>query len=76
MREWIKCSDRLPEEGGEYLVVVEEKAGLVSKNRYVDAASNYGDYIDDYWNTWNDWKEGQEVHVTHWMPLPELPEDK
>ncbi len=75
MSEWIKCSDRLPEEGDTYLVVVEEKTGLVIKSRHVDVASNYGDYIDDYWNTWNYWKEGQEVHVTHWMPLPEPPED-
>lgn len=76
---WISVKDRLPEDGDSYLVVVKEKYDHEPEWRYhVDVASNYGDYIDGYWDTFNDWKEGQEVHVTHWMPipLPELPKEE
>lgn len=76
-KQWISVKDRLPEESAIYLVVVKEKYVFESQwNYHVDAASNYGDYIDDYWDTFIDWDEGQEVHVTHWMPLPKLPKEE
>lgn len=56
----------------EFLVVV---ANRWSKREeweyYVDAARNWGTYIDDFWDTTNDWHEGQEVHVVAYMPFPE-----
>ena len=75
--KWISVEDRLPEKGDSYLVVVKEKYPHEAKwNVHVDVASNYGHYIDDYWDTFNDWDEGQEVHITHWMPLPEPPKEE
>lgn len=74
--KWISVEERLPEDGDAYLVVVKEKR----KNKtdwdvHVDVALNYRSYIDGYWDTFNDWCEGQEVHISHWMPLPDPPED-
>lgn len=71
--EWVSCEDRLPNDELEhFLVIVREKWSDDEGYQYhIDLASNYGDYIDDYWDTWNDWKEGQEVHITHWAKFPE-----
>lgn len=76
---WIPCKERLPKDmdGGValvklYLVTVAEKWETDHEWHYeVDTATNFGSYIDDFWDTCNDWKEGQEVHIIAWMPLPE-----
>ena len=68
--EWISVEDRLPKDDGEYLV-------------HLDS----GDIFVDEYNT--DWLFGSdnynesmqaalgvpEICVTHWMPLPEPPQD-
>jgi len=63
-QEWVSVLDRLPEEGGRYLCVVEEQNDL-GKSAFV-------------WNCSYSERHGfmdnlQEVTVTHWMPLPEAP---
>ena len=69
---WIPCTERLPEIGDTYIVTGIQKDPHEKEWHYfVDVASNYGDYIDDYWDTFNDWIEGQETHIVAWMPLPE-----
>ena len=71
-QQWIPCSERLPEIGDIYIVTGKQKYPWEKEwNYFVDVASNYGDYIDDYWDTFNDWIEGQETHIIAWMPLPE-----
>lgn len=68
---WISCKERLPEMGDIYLVLIKQKYDYEKKWNYVvDVAQNYGDYIDDYWNTFNDWIEGQETHVVYWAEIP------
>lgn len=69
--DWIPCSDKLPEIGGSYIVsgIIKEQ-GRKELDHFVDVASNYGDYIDNYWDTFHDWNEGQEIHITAWRPLP------
>ena len=68
---WIPCSERLPNEFGEYLVTVREKYPFEDDYDYqIDLATNQGDYIGQ-WDTKIDWDEGQEVEVIAWMPLPE-----
>lgn len=68
---WIPCNERLPEIGDSYIVTGIQKDPHEKEWHYfVDVASNYGDYIDDYWDTFNDWIEGQETHIVAWMPLP------
>ena len=68
---WIPCKERLPEIGDTYIVTGIQKDPHEKEWHYfVDVASNYGDYIDDYWDTFNDWIEGQETHIVAWMRLP------
>jgi len=63
MSSWIKCSDRLPEEHKNVIVCLE--------NGWVGAARRMG----------HEWYRGLfggstiMFSVTHWMPLPEPPED-
>lgn len=69
MMEWIKCSDRLPP--------LQEKEYLVCA----------GDDVDIYWWKhfrttgrikewdWNDRDGFLDFEVTHWMPLPNPPEE-
>ena len=64
--EWIKCSDRMPEKEGRYLVVVINSGEPIV-------------YVEPYFMYPN--KDGVKVHcdrwlnyATHWMALPELPE--
>jgi hypothetical protein len=74
--EWISVDDRLPEDISTYLIVIKEKDIFNDRWNYeVDVAYSQGSYIDNFWDTFNDWCEGQEVHVTHWMPLPEPPQE-
>ncbi len=79
IQKWISVEERLPEDIGDYLVVVKSKYAWETDYRVeVDVAgyNPYEDraYIDGCWNTFNDWDEGEEyLHITHWMPLPEPP---
>ena len=66
---WIPVTDRLPEDGSDVLAYL----------KYADnsriAAANY------YKGTWQDCLMGrlyltEEGFVTHWMPLPEPPEEE
>lgn len=59
--QWISVKDRLPERGESYLVLKD------------DGTSPYQLAIVWFDRTW-DFPNADEV--THWMPLPEPPEDK
>ena len=76
--KWIPVTERLPEDGDQCLVTVKYKYAYEKEYSIdVDVATYRpeGGYID-YWDTYNDWNEGQQyLHVTHWMPLPEPPEE-
>lgn len=76
--KWIPVTERLPEVGDTYLVVVKYKYDWEKEfNIDTDVAMFVFDddgYIDNCWNTYIDWDEGQQyIHITHWMPLPEPP---
>jgi hypothetical protein len=79
---WIPVTERLPEVGGSYIVVVKYKYDYEKEYDYdVDVATYYpydnpDAYIDNRWDTYNDWDEGQQyIHITHWMPLPKPPKE-
>lgn len=65
--EWISINDRLPN-SGEYVLVVRSYQGEFG----------WTDPMVDVTRMWNkttgnvEWEEGGKV--THWMPLPEIPE--
>ena len=62
MNEWISVNDRLPEHGKRYLIYA--KSG---KERKISITAFYGHFVLTgrmaYWC------------VTHWMPLPEPPQE-
>lgn len=58
--EWIKCSDRLPYENQDVLVFL--KSGIISIERITFPKDG------------NLWSCIDKHCITHWMPLPNLPE--
>ena len=56
---WIPVKERLPEQNGKYLAFALEEGNTM-------------DFYDGHWMLCGtDYRR----HVTHWMPLPELPKD-
>ena len=62
---WISVKDRLPGNNDDVLVLVED-----ASSRYVCVARMHDDglFVNDRMTYWG-------LSVTHWMPLPEPPED-
>ena len=60
MSEWISVDDRVPDDHGMFLVCT--SSGFITINGYS---------IDDGWH----WDVEKPSLVTHWMPLPEPPEE-
>ncbi|EGM7717219.1 DUF551 domain-containing protein [Escherichia coli] len=74
---WISCSERMPEMGERQCYVL----AADFKNNYPPNIPNtqvgvYGDWFNDGKPTWDD-GDGEDLYlkeVTHWMQLPEPPE--
>ena len=88
MNEWISVKDRVPDEEDDVLVLVREIEfyGKYKEKRKVYRWMYTGWRIDDEWATTYCHghktlkKENEEtmdsvLEVTHWMPLPEPPEE-
>ncbi len=66
--EWIKCSDRLPEDRIDVLV-------------YNGEACSVSSYLKEFYNKfgYHEWSHNEEQfnynEVTHWMPLPQPPKE-
>ena len=70
--KWISVKDRLPDYMGEVLVIV---SGKPHENITLDGAYEIAEYDPvEGWilEMWPEWCSGV---VTHWMPLPEPPEE-
>ncbi|ENL7186486.1 DUF551 domain-containing protein [Escherichia coli] len=75
---WISCSERMPEMGERQCYVL----AADFKNNYPPSIPNtqvgvYGDWFNDGKPTWDD-GGGEDLYlkeVTHWMPLPEPPQE-
>lgn len=65
MSQWIKCSERMPEEGKPVLVV-SSIGGATQNNVYEWDGRTWCDFRADY-------NELSMDVFTHWMPLPEPP---
>jgi len=61
MSNWINVNDELPAPGSEVLIYC---AGMISLTAY------FGPQYDE------EWDEMDSDEITHWMPLPERPEDE
>lgn len=68
VQEWIPVTDRLPEEAGEYNVMIKgaERATSLWYSRLSNGWYTFGD--DDYEEPYDD--------VTHWQPLPAAPKEE
>ena len=86
---WISVKDRLPNVFEEVLVAGEMRYESDAElEKFVDIGSfvngepffnsNPRTPADVFaWSTNNDWYEGQQIYrITHWMPLPEPPEEE
>ena len=66
--EWVKCSDRLPTQGESVGYTYDGKSirhdvSYPGYNGSWESENSIGFYVD-------------ERNITHWMPLPQLPEAK
>ena len=67
MDNWISVNDRLPEEEGKYLVfIVDELSSFIDIRHFYKINKKFGIV------SWYVEELGRKV--THWQPLPELPE--
>lgn len=63
MSVWIKCSERMPEQGVYVLVYRQSRMTAEARGEY--KGESY--WVDEYGT------EKDRTPVTHWMPLPEPP---
>lgn len=84
--EWISVKDRLPNEEEDVLVLVRniEHYGRHKEKRNIYRDVYVGWIVDDEWatvychgfqylNKESEKYQNEEYEVTHWMPLPKLP---
>ena len=64
---WIPCSERLPEENGQYLITVRYK----HVDGYEDVYAEHGDWCDGNWDMFCFGHCGEVESILTWMPLPE-----
>ncbi|MBR3580751.1 MAG: DUF551 domain-containing protein [Lachnospiraceae bacterium] len=64
---WIPCSERLPEEDGQYLITVK----YVHVDGYDDIYAEHGEWGDGNWDMFCFGHCGQVETILAWMPLPE-----
>ena len=76
---WILCSERLPEYNGQYLAF-SASTGATNIRRFSirkDAVSgSCGEKKNVWWEYDDEWGVLQVMGITHWMPLPEPPEER
>ena len=66
-QQWIPCSEKLPEENGQYLISVK----YVHVDGYVDIYAEHGDWADGKWDMFCFGHCGEVEGILAWMPLPE-----
>lgn len=77
---WIPVTERLPEPDEEVLLIANGQSGrmyYIGCLHHVEAGKSWLTGItskESDWNIWG-WSYLKEPNVTHWMPLPEPPEE-
>ena len=76
MSEWISVKDKLPKADGVYIVYVQDENSPASEGVWYDNVVVVAEYAFGEW-TWRENSNDFDITdiVTHWMPLPEPPED-
>ena len=80
VQEWISVEDRLPSDEQDVLVIAHGWDGrlvYVGSHKRVEAQKSWLTGITNKsseWSLWG-WSYLKEPMVTHWMPLPEPPEE-
>lgn len=64
--QWIPCSERLPEEDGQYIVTVKYE----HVDGYEDIYSEHGEWVDGHWDACMFGHCGRVEKVLAWQPLP------
>ena len=64
---WISCSERMPEDGQHVIILCDGAFVLYAQHRD-------GEFFDVVRNG-DEFFETQSRNVTHWMPLPEPPQE-
>lgn len=64
---WIPCSERLPEESGQYLITVKYE----HVDGYEDIYDEHGDWDGEEWDMFCFGHCGKVESIIAWMPLPE-----
>ena len=81
---WIPCSERLPERDKKVIVYIPPRDGTGQHGCYVAQMREVKGDTDNFWRVrsadsqWTVWAWSyfEEPIVTHWMPLPEPPEEE
>lgn len=75
MTKWVKCSERLPDKVGMYLVYRSGRGQASIRCQSFHAFDIYSKNLEHhrlrFWNTGG----AEDKYVTHYMPLPEAPKD-
>ena len=66
-QRWIPCSERLPEESGQYLITVRYK----HVDGYEDVYAEHGEWGNGKWDMFCFGHCGEVESILAWMPLPE-----
>ena len=74
--QWIRVEERLPERNGEYIVTACDEGEPYDEIIWNDTVVVCAEYYKGCW-TWEDNSTEYSLDgiVTHWMPLPEPPEE-
>lgn len=74
MNEWISVNDRLPNETQDYLVVLNnEDIDILLFNSKNDPYQTWSSMLNKFLFSDSKGEWHSTDRVTHWMPLPELP---
>lgn len=73
MSEWIRVTDRLPEDDGNFVLAV--CYGNPERNVTLYGAAMMAVYDPQEGWILDDYPEWEGVTVTYWMPIPDIPKD-
>ncbi|ECD0004729.1 DUF551 domain-containing protein [Escherichia coli] len=73
--EWIKCSERLPDDEADVLCFGQYGDNDIDDERYQFMGWLSSKGIKDIWRVSDGNSQNSRARVTHWMPLPEPPSE-